>query len=774
MTTPNRLILAKGEQYITPITPGSGGAPKPYPRTYEEARLQVKQTLNDTLSQLSEMSGKFKLRDEEIVSVRMNPDFTAKSYDLERLVQNHTGLTNIGSRAFIQPLKNLPSKQSQKYAKKDDGDPKSRLIFLRGKHEDLKELDRQLDAAESRHTDAFKNEIRSIEAITLLTPEEKIAAFALEKDWKEGRVELVLHPSSFGKDPQLDFISDLLFGGKNHQENFRSASYENGPTFISCRLTRDQLEEISLANPLRSAQPLRFSGLTSVRAASSFPLPPPAVDGGKSRVTVGLFDGGIDSNHPYLVGHATEDEDLSIQTEPDDDCVSHGTAVAGILLYGALNGAPSDTPLSPPKVAVESFRVLPTSDPLDIDLYESIDVIENVVPRKPNIEFYNVSLGPCGPILEDNISRFTYALDLLAHRHKVGFCVAVGNDGDKGPVYGRIQAPSDMVNGLAIGAHSDATGEALAAPYSCVGPGREGAKNKPDLVAFGGCEDKPFHLLSSDYSSKALAQGTSFSAPLATTLAAQTSARVSVGNPLLSRAFLVHRARSQGLRFSDAMGHGTLSEDIDQLLTCPDNEVCILYNGEIQSTKSIKIPLLLPTDLVEAGKVEFSWTLAILPKPDPLSASDYTGICIEDKFYPHSKKFSLNPPKDQKHLKSRQLHLDDDAAEITSLQSDGWTLSKLPKSDSGNIYADERRRKLNLKWEPLVRRRNGKNAASIHEPFLVFHAIPRGNEREIVQFSTLVTMRASADVDLYQAIQTRYPALQPIQLRTEADLRIQI
>src|SRR5437870_10972742 len=157
------------------------------------------------------------------------------------------------------------------------------------------------------------------------------------------------------------------------------------------------------------------------------------------------------------------------------------------MLYGPLNDRDAKTPLSAPAVSVVSIRALPTSNPADIDLYESIDVIEAAVPARKDIKVFNVSFGPRGPILDDMISRFTFALDLLAVGHKVAFCVAVGNDGDAGSGLNRIQAPADLVNGLGVGAYTEGKNGKVHAPYSCQGPGRECAKLKPDVVAFGGC-----------------------------------------------------------------------------------------------------------------------------------------------------------------------------------------------------------------------------------------------------------------------------------------------
>ncbi|MDT2273713.1 hypothetical protein P7H20_00815 [Paenibacillus larvae] len=60
------------------------------------------------------------------------------------------------------------------------------------------------------------------------------------------------------------------------------------------------------------------------------------------------------------------------------------------------------------------FRVLPLSDPKDFDLYEAIEFIEQVVPNRHDIDVYNLSFGPTGPIFDDEISKLPYALDTLA------------------------------------------------------------------------------------------------------------------------------------------------------------------------------------------------------------------------------------------------------------------------------------------------------------------------------------------------------------------------
>jgi len=121
-------------------------------------------------------------------------------------------------------------------------------------------------------------------------------------------------------------------------------------------------------------------------------------------------------------------------------------------------------------------------------MYDTIDTIKRVVSDRKDIKLFNLSFGPKEPILDDNISRFTYALDRLTYLEdeeeiNPSFCLAVGNDGGKGEFLDRVHAPSDMVNGLAVGAYTyNLLNDKVRTEYSCVGPGREGAKTKPDIT----------------------------------------------------------------------------------------------------------------------------------------------------------------------------------------------------------------------------------------------------------------------------------------------------
>jgi hypothetical protein len=329
-------------------------------------------------------------------------------------------------------------------------------------------------------------------------------------------------------------------------------------------------------------------------------------------------------------------------------------------------------------------------------------------------------------MLDDAISRFTYALDTLALTHKVTFCVAAGNDGDAGPGYDRIQVPADLVNGLGVGAYTRRKNVNVHAPYSCMGPGRECAKIKPDLAAFGGCEQEPTHLVSVAPGLKVLSYGTSFASPIVAALAAQAGEGFERSTPLLARALLVHTADHPNGEPDLLLGHGLVRSNIADVVRTGDNDVTIIFQGDILPTKMVRLPIMLPPNLVTQGKVGVTWTVATLPAVSSNHPSDYTSCCIEDTFYPNKRVFTFSMKSKGGKQTSKKLHLDDDVVEAGQLVADGWTRSEFPVSESGNRYPTEQdRRALDYKWEPMVRRHISKLAGSLHEPFLILHAIPR-------------------------------------------------
>jgi hypothetical protein len=768
-----RLILGNGQQYIQSVEkPGFGRSPEP-PRTYDAARTLVKNGIGAALVQFDSLPAEKKLPEEAVFCLRLHPDSTAKSYAPVTLFQDVPELRNVGSRSYRTSAEKVAqTERIEKKRAKNVDDVSARLVFVQSSPEGFERFLRQLDRPTTQLTKSFQDEIRRIERFDTLEVGEQIVGFT--KEWREGRVELVLHATRTSVQRQRQFLFELFeeVGIESDRSNIRE--YPGGPTFVSCRLTRTALDSLAGANPLRAAHPLSFGGVTDLRTAPIADAPKAPTSSTRSTIKIGMFDGGVDPTLALLRGHVEEDLGLAIKTAPHAGCVAHGTAVAGALLHGALNGHKATDRLPTPPVYVVSIRALPTSDPHDCDLYESIDVIEQAVPARKDIRVFNLSFGPRGPIEDDPISRFTYVLDSLAYTHKVAFFVAVGNDGVVAD-FNRIQSPSDLVHGIGVGAFTRSGDNVIHAPYSCRGPGRECGKLKPDVAAFGGCEDHPMHLVSTLAGKKLLNWGTSFATPIATRLGAQASECFERSSALLARALMIHTAEHPSNLPDNLLGHGCVPQTIDDMLFCDERSVTVVFQGDILPEKIVSLPIPWPSGKVIPGKVLVTWTIAALPPIDLNHPSDYTSCCLEETLYPNSRKFTFTPDKSVGG-KPKTLHLDDDASEIKTLLAQSWKKSSFPVTESGNKYKDEETlRAIDCKWEPVVRRAVSKFAKNFFDPFMTVHAIGRNGATDRFDYAVIVTLRAEQfDGDLYAEIRNKYPALAPIRLRTEAEIRVQI
>jgi Subtilase family len=630
-----RLILGNGERYAADIEKRSVGGPREMPRPFEEARSHLRSQTQSAMEKLASLPTRKRLADEAVFCLRLHPDMMAKTYDPKAVFALVRDLENVGSRNYRVPSAEVAqTKRIKKQLEHRIQDVTGRLVFIRSNDAGFRRFIHTLALPESQLPPEFKQDIQRVERFDLLTAAEQLLGF--DPAWSEGRVEIVLHPSRYSQDEQKHFLTELLSEHEVSWADSRIATYPNGPLFASCRLTRAAINAIAGANPLRTAHPLIFGGIEDFRNAPTFPAPPPPEATTRSTIKVGMFDGGINPDHQLLKGHTEEDLSLSIKAPSLPEFVAHGIAVAGVMLYGPLNEKDTKRSLPQPAVFVVSIRALPTSNPKDIDLYESIDIIEAAVPARPDIKVFNISFGPRGPICEDTISRFTYSLDTLAASHKVTFFVAAGNDGEAGSGLDRIQAPADMVNGLGIGAYTERRGNYLHAPYSCKGPGRECAKVKPDLVAFGGCEQQPIHLVSSSPGLKLLSRGASFASPFGAAMGAQATEGFDRGTALSARALLIHTASHPDSKPDNRLGHTIVGATLDDIVRCSDREVTVIFQGDLLPTKMVRLPIMLPVGLLISGKVTIRWTVAALPPVSANHPSDYTCCCIEDTFYPNT------------------------------------------------------------------------------------------------------------------------------------------
>ncbi len=212
-----------------------------------------------------------------------------------------------------------------------------------------------------------------------------------------------------------------------------------------------------------------------------------------SNIRVAIFDGGLPAN--TVLDKWVNRFDPPGIGAPVPAALDHGYAVTSAVLFGSLTTSAAAQPYT----YVDHIRVWDDKSGADpLELYDVLARIRNTLDTSPKYDFINLSLGPNLTIEDDDVHAWTAVLDeYLAD----GLClatIAVGNDGDADATEGlnRVQVPSDIVNGLSIGACDHNGAGWKRAPYSSVGPGRSPGIVKPDLVAFGGCDTYPYQVLS--------------------------------------------------------------------------------------------------------------------------------------------------------------------------------------------------------------------------------------------------------------------------------------
>ncbi|MCR6637842.1 MAG: hypothetical protein NVV82_02290 [Sporocytophaga sp.] len=191
-----RPILYNGELYSSPISKGSSGPTKEPYVSFEVAREKVLSDLSFTKEKLRSIPSKSKLPNEAIICIRMQSEFSAKSYYPDSLFDNvktKYGLKEIGSRIW----------KSIDEANVETG----KLFFVRTTEDAISNFEDIL-SKEINITKKFSTDIRKISSIDILLPSEQV--LGIGDDWAQGRLEAVLHPFNIDKDYALPHFWILL------------------------------------------------------------------------------------------------------------------------------------------------------------------------------------------------------------------------------------------------------------------------------------------------------------------------------------------------------------------------------------------------------------------------------------------------------------------------------------------------------------------------------------------------------------------------------------
>lgn len=324
-------------------------------------------------------------------------------------------------------------------------------------------------------------------------------------------------------------------------------------------------------------------------------IPSPAADAAR----VCILDSGINGNHPLLRPAMGESASF-VDEEGESDEAGHGTAVAGVALYGDVEACNTSN-FWRPEFWLFNGKVMKKCPRTGNAIYDELSLeasltkaVEYFVERGCRI--FNLSLGNSNaPYDGTHVRGLAYILDVLSRRHNILFIVSTGNFSgsenpplpanswrDEYPEYlvaeqSAIIDPAPAMTVLTVGSISrhNATfdsqqypeiyqlspaSENQPSPFTRHGPSVKGAL-KPELVAAGGNFASPMRQKNAqwDQHMRGLGvltlnhqvvgttlfkevSGTSLAAPYITHLAGRLLNEYPTSSANLLRAMLVNQA----------------------------------------------------------------------------------------------------------------------------------------------------------------------------------------------------------------------------------------
>lgn len=743
MAREHNYLLGQGERLAKAHHLDSNSRPKLPPYDFERARDRLVEPLSTAAEWADEIPASACPDGRVVLEMVVHPRYLSKSDQPTALIRSMGG-TTIGRRAVEVSPEAWGIQKHPKTASTDK-------LFVAIPRSKLRELSVQLPKWDRKQYGSA--ELTQVEAISPMWAQNKMMDNPPAGSYM---AEVVLHNAG-----EQHLLKKFESYAKQHGATVltdRQRAY-GWLTFVPVRMTHEQaplIAQFAFVRAMRTMPRLR-SVLHSPMRSLNYKVALPDSDAASMERAV-IFDGGLPEDAISSLSRWVTYIEPSNIGPADPNSLVHGLGVTSSFLFGPMKkGLITQRPVC----EVNHVRVIDDQTGSDLEYY---DVLERITEHLDNYSgtyrFACLSLGPRRAITDDEITAWTAEMDSrLAHGETL-MAVAVGNDGDLDPSIGlnRIQPPSDGVNVFAVGA-CDSQGKVWKrAPYSCVGPGRSPGVFKPEVLAFGGTEKRPFEVLGPGSTCLGMT-GTSFAAPLALRSCAAVASIVQTRlSALTLRALAVHRAEPKRVKSHSIVGWGRLLEAARDQVTCDDCEAVVVYEGDLPLGQHLRANLALPTGTALVGPVVITATLVIAPEVDPEHASTYTRGGLSVTFRPHAKQFELNekgePRKEPKTL-------------------DFFSTPRL----KGRI-PEYTLRKDAHKWETVMRAKRELDAADLDQPFfdIFYNRRMRGGSQEEampLRYALIVTVRCESVPKLYDLVVQDYvKILAPLEVANDVVLKI--
>lgn len=721
-----------------------------YKRDITEAQSLLRMKLSEMKKDVNELPGEYKLSNEIFFKIDYPSIFLAKSFQVKS-VYNIANLTVVGSSSW-----------------KDEEGEEGKSDYISGTVEQIKLFENIIENPEAQ---IREQEIRRMDNIELIKPfflENKVLVNEIGNDF----FELLFHSIKDSSKGELISNFEKLLSVNSNDYDLKWL--DNNVLCVNIRLSDPQIQRLLSFNPLRSMNELENRDFSSMDTSFQISHNNKEIillnEEEKNQLPwVGIIDGGVKVNEKAF---STVEELYHVDSDSSDKFIEHGSSVASIMLYGDLNDN-EETKVSP-EFRVASIRALPSKKDIEFNLISLEKIIEEVIPLYPSIKIWNLSIGPKGPIQDEIISSLTRLLDKLAYEKDILFVIAAGNTGNEQGIGRRIQIPGDSVNNITVASYYNDHLEKQSSHYNSIGPGREGAKLKPDIRDHGGVLPiDPIYTFSSfEYAQNKVA-GTSFAAPLVARKLAKILTVYPEFTTLQARTLLEHSltVSIEKDREISIMSKGEIDEGEALIFSNSKTEVKIMYSGTISAKGIVILPIPLP-DNYNSKMVDFSWSLGTKTPTNPDYPDQYTVYCIEDDFFPNAYKSIF---RDKTRNVDIVLDLSDkdqqDESEI--LLAQGYKKLDYPDKKEGPKYIKEGERKKDLlKWDTIKNQRVSKRATSLNEPFIRLHGLSRTDSRERISYVLVVTVKLKDDLDIQNSILQKYKQLQEINIDTRIQANV--